>query len=473
MPPILLSKVTNLQITIQDVAFVMLGKLARRHFGGNDLRAELSRGALGSVLLKIISTLLSLLLAIVLARMLGPAGYGTYTYVFALVSLLAISAQIGLPSLVVRETAKAHATKQWGTMRGLWRWSSLAVSMISVLLALLGLGICGLVADRFTSTQLNTFVFGLVLVPLVALGDLRGAALRGLRRVVIGQLPEFVLRPGILILLIWAGSKYLAPAILSPSLAMGLNAAAALLAFAIGATMLWRTRPIELATMPQPEYAMRAWLAAAFPLALVSGMQLINQNTDIIMLGLFNNAEEVGVYKVVVTCATLVAFGLQTINMVITPHFARLHAQGDRERLQRLATMSARAILIFALPVVLILEIFGDKVLLYMFGKEYISGQVPLAILAIGQLVNAGMGSVGSLLTMTGHERDTARGVVIAAIVNVILNLIFIPLFGITGAAVVAVITLIVWNILLWRAVHRRLGIESMAFSLFTVKTVT
>jgi len=442
----------------------MLNKLAIRHLGGSGLRAELSRGAIGSVMLKVASVFLGILLAVFLARALGPAGYGTYAYVFALVSLLAIPAQIGLPSLVVRETAKAHAAKQWGVMRGLWRWSTLAVGLISVLLALLGLGIASMFADRYTSVQLATLAFGLTLVPLVALGNLRGAALLGLRRVVMGQLPEFVLRPGIMILLVWAGSIYLAPANLSPAHAMGLHAASAMLAFAIGAAILWRARPLELSDVPQPEYATRTWLAAAFPLALVSSMLIINQNTDIIMLGVFKSAEEVGVYKVVVTGAALVVFGLQAINLAISPHFARLHAQGDMERLQRLVTLSARVILLFALPVVLILVFFGDSVLIHVFGKEYISGRIPLAILAVGQLINAAMGSVGPLLMMTGHERDTARGVVISAIVNVILNLILIPPFGITGAAVSAAITLTVWNLLMWRDVHRRLGIESMAF---------
>ena len=444
-------------------------KFIKQLMGSGGLRTELSRGALGSVMLKFIGMSLGLLLAVILARTLGPASYGIYAYVFALISLLAIPAQLGLPSLVLRETAKAHATEQWSMMRGLWRWATLAVGLISVLLALLVLLIGSFMFERFTSVQLATFAFGLMLIPLIAMGNLRGAALRGLRRVVLGQLPELVLRPGILILLLIV-AMYLTPTRLSPSNAMGLHAVAAALSFAIGAIMLWRVRPRELVATPRPEYAMHAWLAAAWPLALVSGMQLINQNTDIIMLGLFCSAEEVGIYKVVVTGASLVVFGLQAITMAIAPHFARLHAQGDRERLQRLVTLSARVVLISSLPVVLVLVFFGDVVLAYVFGKEYISGQIPLAILAFGQLVNAAMGSVGVLLTMTGNERDAARGVAIAAIVNVILNLILIPLLGMTGAALSGAITLTVWNLVMWRAVHRRLGIESMAFRIYPVK---
>jgi O-antigen/teichoic acid export membrane protein len=450
----------------------MLNKLKIRFIGNGGMRAELSRGAIGSLTVKLGSTLLGLVLAVILARNLGPEGYGIYAYVFALVSLIAIPAQLGLPALVVRETAKAQVYAQWGMMRGLWRWSAFAVGGISVLLAFVALLLSELFSERFSSTQLTTFAFGIVLIPLVALGNLRGAALRGLRRVIQGQLSESVLRPGILILLVLAAVIYLAPARLSPAHVMGLNAVAATVSFIIGAILLWRARPGELAATPRPEYASRAWLTAAIPLALIAGMQLINKNTDIIMLGLFRSAEEVGVYKVVVTGAMLVAFGLQAVTMAISPHFARIYSQNDMERLQRLVTLSARAILLFSLPVVLILVFFGDVVLVRVFGKEYVSGQLPLAILAVGQLVNAAMGSVGMLLTMTGHEWETARAVVIAAIVNVILNLTFIPPFGMTGAAVATAITLIVWNLLMWWAVRQRLGIESMAFRIFPAKAI-
>jgi len=76
------------------------------------------------------------------------------------------------------------------------------------------------------------------------------------------------------------------------------------------------------------------------------------------------------------------------------------------------------------------------------------------------------MGSVGALLNMTGHERDTLRGVAIAAVANVVLGLALIPLFGLEGAALATAATLIIWNLLLRQAVWGRIRIETMAFSL-------
>lgn len=448
----------------------MLKKINYKLFGQGEFRANLVRGAVGSLGVKLGGTLLGLLLAVLLARHLGATGYGTYSFVLAALTLMAIPTQLGLPTLLVRETAKAQVNAQWGVMRGLWRWATLTVGSISLLLAMVAVLIGLVFTTHFEASELATFAWGIVLIPLIALGNLRGAALRGLRRVVLGQLPEFILRPVLLSILILVAALYFAPGWLTSAHAMGLHVIAAAVAFVIGALLLWRSHPPELKDRPHPEYRTREWFAAAMPLALVSGMQIINQNTDIILLGLLRSAEEVGIYKVVVTGATLVAFGLQAAVMAISPYFARLHAQGDKQRLQRLVTLSARGILLFALPVVFVLVVWGEAVLETIFGAEYVAGKTALVILALGQLVNAAMGNVAMLLNMTGHGRETARAVAIAAVVNVSLNLMLIPLWGISGAALSGALTLTVWNLVMWRAVHRHLGIESMAFSRLPTK---
>lgn len=439
-------------------------------FGHSEVRANLVRGAIGSLGVKLGNTLLGLVLAVLLARHLGAAGMGTYAFVLAAASLIAIPTQLGLPTLVVRETAKAQANAQWGMMRGLWRWATLTVGSISLLLVIVALLIGLGFASHFEANERATFAWGIILVPLIALGNLRGAALRGLRRTVLGLLPELILRPGLLSIMVFAAALYFSPSALTSAEAMGLHVVAAALAFVIGALLLWWSRPPELNDRPHPEYQTREWFASALPLALVSGMQLINQNTDIILLGLMCSKEEVGVYKVVVTGAALVVFGLQAITLSLSPHFARLYTQGDKQRLQRLVTLSARCILVFALPIVLVLVVWGEAVLHMVFGAEYAEGKTALAILALGQLLNAGMGSVGMLLSMTGHEREMARAVMIGAVLNVILNLVLIPLWGINGAALSGTLTLMLWNLVMWRAVHRHLGIESMAFNLFSTK---
>jgi O-antigen/teichoic acid export membrane protein len=481
-----------------------------------NLRARLLRGGAGSLAIKLGSVGLQFAVTVELARTLGPDGYGVYALVLAIVTVLAVPTQLGLPQLVIRETARAQADAQWGRLRGLWRWSALVVWASSGAVALLGLAAIWTFQAHISRTILYTLIAGFALVPLIALGNLRGAALRGLRHVVAGLLPEQILRPGLLLLLLFAAVALLPSQPVTPLVAMALHALAAALAFAIGAALLALLRPRPLAHRPQleyplvfialvlypiqpltpaelilhilafaagatliyilrqrprtqppqPEYAMRSWWVSIVPLALTAGVGVINAQADILVLGLFRPADDVGVYKVAVQAATLIPFGLQAVNLVIMPYIARLHAAGDHRRLQRLVTQSARAILALALPLVLAFVFFGDAILAFAFGPEYARGHNALILMSLGQLVNTGMGSVGVLLNMTGHERDTLRVVAIAAVANVALNFVLIPPFGLVGAATATACTFIMWNLLLRRAVWRRIHIETMAFAM-------
>ena len=428
------------------------------------LRGQLVRGSAGSVGVWASSTLLGLALSIILARSLGPEGYGIYAYVFACVSLLAVPAQLGLPTLVVRETSKAEATGQWGLMRGLWRWASLCAAGSSILLALVAAVCAWIFAGHFSNAKLATLAWGLVLVPLVALGNLRGAALRGLRKVVQGQLPENVLRPAIFILLalsvlVSTSRRF------TPDRAMALHVLAATISFAIGAWLLRRERPAAFALSPKPVFESRRWLGSALPLAFIAGMQLINTQTDILMLGMFSTAKNVGIYRVAVSSAQLVSFGLAAIGTVTMPHFARLYATGDMLRFQRVATASARASLLLAFPAVTFFLLFGQTILRLVFGADYSAGFVPLSILAGAQLISAGFGMIGPLLIMAGYERETAKGIAVAAGCNVIFSLLLIPRYGINGAAIATGMTLLIWNVTLWRAVRRLIGIDTSALN--------
>ena len=428
---------------------------------GDGLKAQLLRGGMGSITVRVFQMVLSFLLTLILARTLGPGGYGVYAFAFAFLTLLAIPAQVGLPQLVVRETAKAHAKEDWLLMRGIWQWTMRFVFLFSLAVVMGVGGVLWLGQPWIDPTRHATLIAGLLLVPLIALGNLRGAALRGLHHVVLGQLPESIIPTGLLavliVLVVW-----LAPTEpLTPQKVMTLHVVSVGFAFAIGAWLLWRFRPGGVKVERQSRREPAAWRRAALPLALVSGLQLFNSYADILLLGMMRTDVEVGVYRVVVQMSNLVMFGLGAVNLVLQPHFARLYAQGDQARLQQLVTTSARVILALALPPVLLLMFAGGPLMGWLFGSAYVIGAIALSILAVGQLCNAAVGSVGALLNMTGHEQDTLRGVACAAVVNVVLNLVLIPLYGMAGAAVATAVSLGVWNLILWKFVWKRLGIES------------
>ncbi len=446
---------------VRDSSMTRVVNVVRGALTGRGLQAVLLKGGAASLVIKAVSTLLGMWVAILLARGLGPDNYGVYTHVMAIVSVLALPAQVGLPALVVRETAKAQATGQWGLMRGLWRWASLVA--LGASLVVVGLAVAGgwCLREQLNPVHTQTMLIALLMTPVVALGTLRGSALQGLKRLVAGQLPEQILRPLVyaLVLTIFLNA---APGRLTPVGAMGFYCGTACLVFAVGAILLWRARPAPLRAGPPPVYEKRAWWQAVLPLSLISGVGVLKSQTDILMLGWLLPSEQVGIYRAAVSVAGLVAFGLQAVNMVVAPYFAKFHAEGDRVRLQKLVTRTGWLMLALAVPVVMVLLVSGGAVLALLFGPVYREGSVALAIMAAGQLVNVATGSVGVLLNMTGHEKDILRGSILSAVLNVVLNLVLIPRLGVSGAAVASSVTLSFQMITLCFYVRQRLGIRTL-----------
>lgn len=426
-------------------------------------RSALLRSGVGSLILKGLSIASVFGVTVVLARKLGTDGYGVYSFILALISIVSIPAAFGLPSLVIRETARALTQKDWRTIKGIWRWSGIMTIVVTVMLVLIVGALVLFFSDRFDNVYINAFLWSILLVPLISLGNLRGAALQGLNKIIQGQMPEKLFLPGINFLLVLIALILLPAEDFTPKMAIALQVIAAALAFLFGAILLWRATP---ATWRQisPTYQHHQWLKSALPLAFVSGLQLVISRTSIVLLGLLMGPSQVGIYRVADQISVLIALGLHSVNVVVAPQFARLYARGDNNGLQRMATSSARVAVATTLPIALLLWALGKPTISLIFGAEYLPVYGPLSILAIGQIINSITGSNGFLLNMTGYEQDTVRGLAIAAISNIILNLVLIPFWGVTGAAVAAVITMATWNILLYFSVRRHLKINSMAF---------
>ena len=432
----------------------------RAIISGKGLNSRLARSGAGNVIISAASTLLSFGTGVLLARFMGPAQYGLYAYYYEIFMVLAIPAQFGLPTLIVRETAKDLENQAWGKIKGLWRWSS-NITLITLFLAFL-IVIYIIIDNSVAKTQLLTLLWGFALVPIASFAGLRGAALRGLHKVIKGQLPELIILPGLFFIFILL-FNFFAKSPLLPSSAFLLQVIAALIAFIIGAILLIKSSPKELG-LATPLYETKKWLSSVMALALLSGMSVLNKRITIILLGILSNSTQIGIFKVAVQIAGLAEFGIRVMNPVIAPEIASLHQQHDQARLQKLATISTRVIMLFNFFVTVGFAVIGRWFLEFFYGAEYISAYSIVLILLIGQLVNSSTGAVAMFLNMTGYEKDTtfARGV--SLVITVGLIFAFTPLMGMQGTAIAVTIALIVWNILLWWLVRKRLKINCLPF---------
>ena len=415
---------------------------------------------IGSFVARVFGLVLQFATAVVLARVLDPAGYGVYAYALAIAGLLTIPIQWGLPTLIVREVSALRLANNWSLVRGLVIRAHEFMLGVAVLIMLVGWFVMS-GARLFSEPERSSAVFcGLLLAAFVALLGLGTGLLRGLRLTAESQLIEHVLRPSLFLAVIALLAWTMPVSGISPARVVAAQATATGVAYLACLWLYRRTAPTHVRSS-SPTYTTRAWFRSAGPMAITSALLVVNTQTDVVLLGFLSSDADVGCYRVAIQLASLLLFLLVLWNAIVAARFAQLYAANDRHQLQELVSLSSLVVTTWAVGVYLLFAVAGRPLITGIFGPEYQGAYVPLMILGAGQLVNAAAGPVGLLLTMTGHEREALKGVAAAAIANIALNLVLIPWFGIQGAATAAALSLVIWNMLLLRSVRRHLAIET------------
>ena len=424
-----------------------LGGLLRPH--NQSLAGLMVKGASGTFVLRVVNTGLGLAMAVFLARALGVRGYGIYAYAISWITLLGVFARLGLDQTIGRYMATYHQEGDWARIHGLLRFSFAAV-VGSAMACFLVASAVAWFAYRDVAEMRNALWLAFLLLPISALMVPCGATLVGLQKVVSAQIPSLLVQPAGFVLLL-GGAWLLFPGTLSPNRVIALYLLVTCLSLALAAWMLRRAMAacggIPMAVV-KPVYEVRAWLKSALPLMMMGGMFLANSNTDILMLGAMVGPEAAAVYKAATRGAELILFALIVVNTPLAPLVAKLYAADDRERLERGVTKAARLTFVLGVGVAALLIVFG-RWFLSIFGPAFVGGHIALYLLCMGQLAALISGPAGIILTMTGHEREIAISAVVTAVLNVVLNALLIPIWGLEGAATATAISTAVWACLL------------------------
>lgn len=418
---------------------------------------SLLRGSAAALLLHAGGMGLIYLLHVLLARWMGAALYGGYVYAVAWAGVLAIPAGLGLSTAAVRLVAEQLAAGAWaelsGFLRRSWQLTALGGVLVAAAASLVAVGLTGLV-DTGLGAPIR---WGAWLVPLLALLALQAGIARGAGRIALALAPERVVRPLLLLVaaLVLGGGRGGGPS----AVAM-VQVTLVVLAVLVAAQLAGIARVLPpQARRAKARFHTRSWLRLALPMMLTSTFLLLVNQTDVLMIGLFLDSAGVGLYNAATKTATLVSLALVAVTSIGAPLFAAAHATGDRAELQRTAALAAHLGFWPALAVALVLLALGEPIL-RLFGASFVAVRLPLAVLVVGQLVNAAAGPVGYLLAMTGHQDDNARVFAVSALLNLVLNALLIPTFGLPGAAAATAVTTAVWNLWLHALAVRRLGVR-------------
>lgn len=421
---------------------------------------ELARDAGVALIIQFGGLILTYLLQVFLARWMGKTEYGIYEYVISWSIVLAIPASLGFPRAVLRLVAEYKVKKDWGRLQGVIRGSWLLTVLASFLLCLTAIGVILLVDHYHNFVYARPLLLGMALVPLQALVQLQLETSRAMEDITLAFAPSLLIWP----VLVLGGAFILVEEHYTlNSLAMISVATVVLLVVVmLQLGLLWNKLKKDFEPAP-PVYCYREWLDIALVLLLQRAFMIILSQTDILMIGSFIGPEAAGIYNAAVKTSLWVGFVLQILNMVVAPAFASLYTQGDIQGLQKIVSTVTLWIFWPSIGIALFLLIFTQPVL-SIFGPDFIAASWSLKILVLGQLVNALCGSIGCLIVMTGHQKQSFPIFGYSALINLVLNAITIPLLGIVGAAITTSFSMVVWNIWLSRLVVKKIGVNPSIF---------
>jgi O-antigen/teichoic acid export membrane protein len=134
-----------------------------------------------------------------------------------------------------------------------------------------------------------------------------------------------------------------------------------------------------------------------------------------------------------------------------------MFAKNDVKGLEKVIHQSTKMIFWTTVPLALIFFILPEF-FLGLFGDKFKIGATAFIFLSCGRLISSLSGSVGNILQMTGHQNVYAKILFFGAIVNILLNLMLIPIYGINGAAIASMSSLIVWNLSMVLVIKKKFG---------------
>lgn len=396
-------------------------------------------------------TVLSPVSIILMARFLGAEEFGIFAFAISIVTLLSMVSELGLPTVITRFGAIYFFKNQFEFFKGIVRFTNSRIIIASLVLVL-GVVItyfAGIIKPEYESAVL----LASPLVLLLALSRVRSAILTAIEKVNIAQFPEMIFRPSLLIisiLLLYYFDKISAINVLILYIIVNV------IVYLIGEWLVKRhSKTIKL--VKQVDFERKKWIASAFPLFLLGGIQMIGVQSDIFLLGFFADSEDVGIFKSMYQISLLIIFSLTAVNAISAPKIVRLYESNNVEGLKKLVINFCLINLIFSLIIAFPFYFYGDYFINLLYGEEYVVGFVCLQILIIGRIINTVFGISSQFLKMMGEEKKAANGVLLGALISVVLNIILIPRFGLIGAAYASAISLAFWNLFLFLILVRKL----------------
>jgi O-antigen/teichoic acid export membrane protein len=397
---------------------------------------------------RLAALVVAFLTQVIIVRHLSTGDYGAFAYALSAVLLLQSVLPLGMDRSDTRFLALYDERRDPGRLLGVILLEAGTVVVLG------GVAIAGALALRGSlesSLTLNERAFD-VLLALLALAPVQALDTLVINVFAVFAKPwsvffrRYVLEPGLRLLV--------AVALVATNggvlfLAVG-YVGAGLLGVAIYSVLLIRLLArlgfLSGASLRSLVLPVRDVFAFSLPLLMTNVVAVASTELAAVVLGYYHPSASVAAFRAVEPVAALNLVVIYSFTTLFTPAAARLYARGDREGLRRLYWQSACWVAVLTFPVLCVTTALADPVTVAAFGDRYSSSALYLALLSAGYYVNAALGFNGITVLMLGRLRYLTIGNLGVLAWMVGIDLLLIPPWGATGAAVAVLASVLVHN---------------------------
>ena len=379
-----------------------------------------------------VQSLTAFFIPVYLARVASSELLGQYASTIVLTGLYATIAKFGLPSLLIREIARSRLMPD-----RIDKLVHAAMGLTSVLsFSAIGLMVITSELLKYPDVMVRAcalagITLGIEAVTYMIEASFRGREMMEWSAVVISVMEGSFLLLALLVVpfkpaIDWLMIAYLISRIIA----------------LIVSILIYRARFGKL----RPTLDRNLWSSlfkASLPFAITNGLSTVFVRIDVIFLSYLATDSIVGLYEAANNLTMRLNVLARTVNIALYP-FLSSEFTKDKKSLQRFTGKTIRLLLIPAVLISVVLWVFGDSIVVLVYGNKFLDAFQAVKWLALIIPMRFIDTSLEVALSASNREGKRARAVLVAAISNIILNLILIPTYQMMGAVYATVLTEIV-----------------------------
>ncbi len=384
-----------------------------------------------------LSKLLTYLYRVIIARELGPEIYGLFSLALVVSSFFVMAASLGLPDGALRYLSFYRGKNQPKKSCYLFRGAFSVLLISSIIAAALLYFTAEIISTSLFHNQgLTSFlkVFGIFL-PFSIIGGFFLSSLLAFGHVgwnaLINNFLQNFVKVIVLVGLLFFGLQQSA-VIASYVAGIFVICVAAFFAVRHLTPMLLQKSGLKLKAK---RAVLNEVFAYSWPIVFLAALYTLFNWTDSAVIGYFMTARDVGVYNAAFTLISLFGIAPELFRQFFFPYIVKEYSKKNNSVIQQMSQQVGKWIYVVNLPLFLFMAAFPEAVINILFGSEYLTAADILRILAVGGLLASFNTLLTNLLSMQGKSRIILINTIGISVLDLILNIILVPNYGLYGAA--------------------------------------